>query len=147
MIRQGSIDDFEIIKRIEKRVFGRFSYLDDEIREMIMNSIVLLYDEKGYISFFFEDCSCHVESIAVMPREKGKGIGSVLMREMENICIKYGKKRVVLEVREKNFRAIKFYESLGYRRIKVLENYYLIPYKGSRNAYFMEKCLGPEPCN
>ncbi|PMP74193.1 MAG: hypothetical protein C0180_04780 [Aciduliprofundum sp.] len=141
MIREGTIKDFDIIKRIEKRLFGRFSYMDEEIREMLNSSITLIFDDKGYISFFFEDDSCHVESIGVLPGEKGKGIGRALMESMEKICRESGKKKVVLEVREKNFRAIAFYEKLGYRRVRLIENYYIIKYRGSRNAYLMEKYL------
>lgn len=147
MIRQGGMQDFSLIRRIERRVFGRFAYMDNEILEMIEKSIILLYDEKGYISFFYQDDSCHIESIAVLPGEKGKGIGTTLMRSMEEMCRKYGKRSVVLEVREKNQRAIKFYENLGYRKMGIIENYYMMSYRGSRNAYIMEKILRPEPCD
>ncbi len=145
LIRQGTIKDFEIIKKIEKRVFRKFAYMDAEIKEMVENSIILLYDEYAYIAFFFEGNACHVESIAVLPEKKGKGIGKILMKEMESICKTRGAVRVVLEVREKNYSAIKFYESLGYRKSRIIENYYIIPYRGSRNAFFMEKELKPLP--
>ncbi|MEL9999177.1 MAG: GNAT family N-acetyltransferase [Thermoplasmata archaeon] len=147
MIRRGNIEDFDIVKKIEKKTFGKFAYLEDEIKEMIRSSYILLYNESAYIAFFFEGNSCHVESIAVLPNQKKKGIGSTLMKEMEKISKENGINRVILEVREKNYGAIKFYESIGYKKIGLIENYYIIPYRGSRNAFLMEKILDPLPSN
>ena len=50
-------------------------------------------------------------------------------------------KIVVLEVREKNENAKNFYLNRGYKIIDFMEDYYLLEFNGSRNAYRMEKYL------
>lgn len=151
MIRQGSIDDFKIIRRIERSSFSRFAYSDDEIDYMLRTANTLVFENgepEGYLAYYMNEDECHIESIAVMPRYKRKGIGTLLMQEMENICKRNGKRRIVLEVRERNRRAINFYKKLGFVEHSILENYYMLSYRGSRNALFMVKeiCSGPEPC-
>ncbi len=150
MIRTGDINDFSIIKNIEKRVFYELAYSDDEIIFMLTreNSYSFIFEDpepSGYVTFFIEDDAAHIESIAVLPSKKGKGIGKALMKAVEEFSIKKKLKRIVLEVRVRNRRAIEFYKSLGFEIKYRIENYYTIPYRGSRDAYFMEKLLGPEP--
>jgi len=150
MIREGSIDDFRIIKKIERSSFNKFAYSDDEIEYMLKTSRTLIFEEKepkAYLSFYVEQDECHLESIAVVPKYKRSGLGTILMSKMEDICKMEGKKRIVLEVRERNRRAINFYKKLGFKEFRLLENYYILSYRGSRNAIFMVKelCSGPVP--
>ncbi len=150
MIRFGGINDFQIIKRIEKRTFYKLAYNDDEIMFMLTreNSYSFIYENHepyGYVTFFIEDDTAHIESIAVLPSKKGKGIGKALMRAVEEFSLNKGLKKIVLEVRKKNRRAIEFYKGLGFKIKDLINDYYTIPYRGSRDAYFMEKILGPDP--
>lgn len=151
MIRQGSIGDFKIIRKIEKSSFRRFAYSDDEIDYMFRTTSTLIFEDgepEGYLAYYMDGDECHIESIAVMPRYKRKGIGTLLMQEMENICKKNGKRMIVLEVRERNRSAINFYKKLGFVEHSILKDYYMLSYRGSRNALLMVKeiCSGPEPC-
>ncbi len=148
MIRYGTINDFKIIKKIEKSAFYKFAYGDDEIMYMLLTAQTLIYENdepEGYLSYYQDADECHIESIAVIPKFKRKGIGSILMKELEKLCVSGNMKRIVLEVREKNTRAIKFYKKLGYEEIKILNDYYTMSYRGSKNAIFMAKNLCPEP--
>ena len=45
-------------------------------------------------------------------------------------------KKLNLEVRENNINAIKFYEKLGFVKVRTIKNYY-----GNENAFFMIKVL------
>lgn len=80
----------------------------------------------------------HVVSIAVLEEHRGKGIGEALMRAgMESMRDKYDAKEVYLEVRVSNQPAIKLYEKLGFRIVKVLEGYY----SDGEDAYLMAREL------
>ncbi|MGC8663863.1 MAG: ribosomal protein S18-alanine N-acetyltransferase [Thermoplasmata archaeon] len=144
MIRQGSIDDFEIIKKIEKLAFNKFAYSDSEIEYMLLTAHTMIYENdepEGYLSYYIESNECHVESIATVPKYKRKGVGSVLMRELEKVCVSNNKKRIVLEVRLKNKGAINFYRKHGFKELQILKDYYMLSYRGSRDAILMVKDL------
>lgn len=80
----------------------------------------------------------HVVSIAVLPDYRRKGIGRKLMLEsMDRLKIHYGVEEVYLEVRISNTPAIRLYEGLGFKKIKVLKHYYL----DGEDAYLMARGL------
>jgi len=76
----------------------------------------------------------HVVSIAVLEGFRRMGIGEELMKKgMESMKNDYGAKEVYLEVRVSNEPAIRLYEKLGFKKIKVIEGYY----SDGENAYVM----------
>lgn len=80
----------------------------------------------------------HIVSIAVLPEYRRMGIGSTLLeRAMEALRETYGCKEVYLEVRVSNVPAISLYYKYGYRKVKVLESYYL----DGEDAYLMAREL------
>ena len=56
-----------------------------------------------------------VYSVAVGPRHRRKGIGADLMYRVETELRAVGCGKLDLQVREGNDRAVRFYESLGYK--------------------------------
>jgi ribosomal-protein-alanine N-acetyltransferase len=80
----------------------------------------------------------HVVSIAVLEEHRRKGIGEALMKTgMEAMKNVYDAKEVYLEVRVSNTPAIRLYEKLGFKIVKVLEGYY----SDGENAYLMAREL------
>ncbi len=80
----------------------------------------------------------HIISIAVLPEYRRKGIGTALMKAaMRSLKEVYGCKEVYLEVRVSNTPAIKLYEKLGFRKVKVIPMYYL----DGEDAYLMARPL------
>lgn len=79
----------------------------------------------------------HVVSIAVLPEHRRQGIGTNLLLNAENALKDYGAKEVILEVRVSNIPAIKMYEKIGYKKVKVLKSYY----SDGEDAYLMAKKL------
>jgi ribosomal-protein-alanine N-acetyltransferase len=76
----------------------------------------------------------HVVSIAVLEGYRRKGIGESLMKKgMDSMRDDYGAKEVYLEVRVSNEPAIRLYEKLGFKKVKVIEGYY----SDGENAYLM----------
>jgi ribosomal-protein-alanine N-acetyltransferase len=80
----------------------------------------------------------HVVSIAVLPEYRRRGIATALMlRAMDSMKNKYGAAEVYLEVRVSNEPAIRLYEKLGFKKVKVLRGYYL----DGEDAYLMAREL------
>ncbi len=65
-----------------------------------------------------------IYSIAVNPKERGKGIGEKLIAEAETLAAEAGRIIMRLEVREDNRSAINLYERLGYRQFGTYRDYY-----------------------
>ncbi len=80
----------------------------------------------------------HVVSIAVLPEFRRRGIATALMlKAMEIMKEKYGVGEVYLEVRVSNEPAIRLYEKLNFKKVKVLRGYYL----DGEDAYLMAREL------
>ena len=74
-----------------------------------------------------------IVDIIVQKEYRNQGIGSSLI----NYSIKENKlKKLNLEVKESNINAIRFYESLNFKKIRTIKKYY-----GNENAYFMIKMI------
>lgn len=78
----------------------------------------------------------HIISIAVHPLYRRIGVGTELMRAVEERLRKQGIKKIYLEVRVSNRPAINLYKKLGYRIERVIPRYY-----GDEDAYLMVKTL------
>jgi len=101
----------------------------------------------GYImcriekSFFGWSTKGHVISIAVMPEHRRMGIATSLMKEaMARMANRYGASECYLEVRVSNTPAISLYEKLGFRKDRIVPNYYL----DGEDAYIMKKPLSSD---
>ena len=79
---------------------------------------------------------CHLQNIAVIEELRGKGIGKFML----NILFKRAKlsdlDTVLLEVRESNEIARKFYRDNGFKELSVRKNYYKAE-NGRENAVIM----------
>ena len=80
----------------------------------------------------------HIVSVAVLEAYRRRGIGRRLMEHaLRALKEVYDCKEVYLEVRVSNIPAIKLYEKLGFRKVRVIPMYYL----DGEDAYLMAKPL------
>ncbi|BCU69205.1 GNAT family N-acetyltransferase [Stygiolobus caldivivus] len=79
----------------------------------------------------------HVVSIAVRKSERKRGVGSLLLRELETRFKGKGCSHSYLEVNYKNEDGIIFYKKLGYIVVKLQVNYY----GRGQHAFIMVKDL------
>ncbi len=79
----------------------------------------------------------HISGIAVDREYRGMGIGSKLIKAVEEYFRRDAFDRVTLEVRISNRTAIDFYEWHGYRKIYVVRGYYA----DGEDAFIYEKKL------
>jgi ribosomal-protein-alanine N-acetyltransferase len=78
----------------------------------------------------------HVLNIAVRSEYQGKGVGTMLLDEVEKRFKENGVDIAYLEVRESNQKAQKIYRHRGYQYVRTAENYY-----GNEDGYIMTKRL------
>ena len=68
----------------------------------------------GRAHFISED-EAQIRSISVEPEWEGKGIGSIVLKELEKIVSEKGAKRIIIHARN---NAIEFYKKNGYREVE-----------------------------
>jgi ribosomal-protein-alanine acetyltransferase len=78
----------------------------------------------------------HIITINVTPKCRRKKIATRLLCEIETLLKQKGIGECRLEVREDNHPAIKLYQTLGYKTMGKLENYY-----GKKHGVYLKKTL------
>ena len=94
----------------------------------IMNQRLMMYERYNLINFSHFSFNCNKCSLNNFKNSKGK----IKMK----LFIIYVRNTITLEVNVNNFSAIKFYEKLGFVKVRTIKNYY-----GNENAFFMIKVL------
>ena len=139
-LREAVISDANIIYRLNKSSLPIY-YAVDELKSFINSSkhIVVIIEERktpiGYIIGNLEKYKSftsrriflkgHIMSFVVKKEYRGYGYGSLLLREIEGLFIKrFNISAMSLYVQTINNKAICFYERLGYKKYKLLKNYY-----------------------
>jgi len=64
---------------------------------------------------FISDDEAQIRSISVEPEWEGKGIGSIVLKELEKIVTEKGAKRIIIHARN---NAIEFYQKNGYKTVE-----------------------------
>lgn len=141
-------DDLKKLVRLEERSFTVGPYSIDMLRYALSESGDMAFkieDGDRIIAYIMacrvSDNSLDIESVAVDPEYRGRGLAKALFKHIEDIAKQRGYERIELEVREHNLEAIGLYEKLGFKKTEFLKNYYMEKLNGSRNAYRMEKSL------
>ena len=78
----------------------------------------------GFIIFSPISPEAHILSISVRNEMQSKGIGTLLLNSMLNQCKVMNYKKLFLEVRVSNVKAINFYEKFGFSKDAIRNNYY-----------------------
>ena len=99
------------------------------ISEIGNTNIIKFTNNPVTISFDEAD----IVDIIIQKEFRNQGLGSSLINYA--LCTN-NLKKLNLEVRENNINAIKFYEKLGFVKVRTIKNYY-----GNENAFFMIKVL------
>jgi GNAT superfamily N-acetyltransferase len=59
-----------------------------------------------------------ISRVRVRKTERGKGLGTLLLRHMEEYCFKKGYKKILVDTENHMVAAVKLYEGHNYRRIR-----------------------------
>ncbi len=94
----------------------------EEISASYDDYLYLIIKEKGQIlgsaRARIAGKTCHIENVIVHPAHQGEGLGTLLMQALEHEFPDM--ERFELFTGKKSFKALKFYEKLGYRTFKEL---------------------------
>jgi ribosomal-protein-alanine N-acetyltransferase len=146
-VQDASVKCLERLYEIEKECFVEEAFTKRQISLLLTdyNSISLMAKEEGKIVGFIVGTiypdgklvNGHILTIDVLPSHRRKGIGQMLLQEMEKIFVQKGVEACLLEVREGNAAALSLYHKLGYEEIGRLENYY-----GKEHGIYLKKTMG-----
>lgn len=92
---------------------------------------------RGFALMQFGDRSAHLNLLGVVPEWRRFGVGTALLRWLEESAVVAGIPMIRLEVRRSNQPAQRFYRRLGYAAVAMLPNYY----KGREHAVRMTRDL------
>ncbi len=84
----------------------------------------------------YDENSMEVKRMWVEPSHRGKGIASMMLKELESWTRELGFPKCILETGNKQFEAIELYKKNKYT---IIENYG--PYKEAENSICFEKSL------
>lgn len=145
-VEDGSVKHLDRMCEIEKECFTEEAFTKKQIALLLTdyNSISLVAKENGEIVGFIvgmiyldrKTVNGHILTIDVSRSHRRKGIGQMLLQEIENIFAQKGVQTCLLEVKEDNVIAISLYHKLGYIEVGRLENYY-----GNANGIYLKKVL------
>jgi len=145
-VEDASVKYLDRLYEIETECFGEEAFTKKQIAQLLTdyNSISLIARENGEIVGFVvgmiypdrKAINGHILTIDVSRSHRRKGIGKMLLQEMESIFSQKGVQSCLLEVREDNVAAISLYRKLEYKEIARLENYY-----GNTNGIYLKKIL------
>lgn len=150
VIRKITSGDLDRIIEMERKCFNKYvaytprqlkylitmansNCLAETIQETLRGFIIVLY-KKGTVV-------AGIETLNVDPIFQGNGIGKKLIEAAEEAMYPNGVNKIRLEVSVGNVSAVKLYEISGFRKIKMLKNYYHYKQYGSYDAYRMIKEL------
>lgn len=130
-LREHRPEDLEAFYLLDQECFEPdVAYTRGQLRAFLSrdNAIGLVAEEAGELAGFaighLSGARGHVVTIDVSSRNRRRGVGGDLLRELVRRLEEAGATRVRLEVDLRNTGAIRFYESLGFRETRRLRGYY-----------------------
>jgi ribosomal-protein-alanine N-acetyltransferase len=146
VIEDALVKHLDRLCEIEAECFRDEAFTKGQILQLLKeyNCVNLIAREDGIIAGFVigmmyvdrKAMYAHILTIDVSPAYRRRGIGRMLLLEIERIFKEKGVKASHLEVREDNVAAINLYRKLGYEKIGKLMNYY-----GKANGIYFKKVL------
>lgn len=150
-IREIRDMDVPEIQKLEQKIFPD-PWSENGLRESLrLEYTVLLgaWDEGilcGYVIFYSSFDEGEIARIAVSEAYRRQGIAGRLLLELENFCREKKILKMMLDVRESNKGAIRFYKKHGFTEDGIRKNYYPTDMNGNtrhpEDAILMSRELG-----
>lgn len=144
-----SLEDVPALLFLEKSCFGTEGFSDAQLRQMITARYGLalgIWEEEVLVGAALLEVlvpESELHSLAVLPAQRRRGLGSVLVKSAITEARKLGANEMFLEVRSSNQAAIALYEREGFTALSVRRGYYSHP---REDALVMRKRLAsPSP--
>lgn len=132
-----SREDLETIYEIELECFGGdaypkylFEYMLEKKYTVFLKAVV---DNviAGFILATYQSRECTILTINVRKAYRNMGVGSILLKTLENEIVKKNVEKILLQVEVSNRVAVEFYLKRGYMISRLIKNYYGL----GRDAY------------
>ena len=150
-IRRLSEEDVSRIHELEVCAFPD-PWSENSIRESLLQNHTILLGAWlegilcGYVIFYFSFEEGEIARIAVEPSARRRGVAGRLLSELESICGQKDIYKIMLDVRESNKTAVRFYKSRGFEEDGIRKNFYTGTVNGytnqSEDAILMSRELG-----
>lgn len=113
--------------------------LASELHNRFAKFFVATYNNQviGYLSCWMVEETVDIINVVIDKNYQHQGFGQALFSEMEKVAKINNCTEIMLEVKENNNQAIKFYQHQGYEQISVRKNYY----QDQTNALIMKKVI------
>lgn len=144
-VRKLRASDLDRILEIEHASFGKDAY-DRNLFAAFLDKCgdLFLVAERGWgVCGYMVTCiggrprGAELVSVAVDPKERGKGAASALIESTVRRLRLRGVTRLRLMVRVTNRKAVAFYGKYGFRKLRIVRGYY----EGKGDAWLMAKVL------
>ena len=128
LLRAMAVNDLDQIIVLEHQLFSSPWSKEDYLYELSSNPYAKYYvleDDKiiGYVGMWITYETAQITTIGIAKERQGQGLSKLLMNKVD------GETRdceaITLEVRVSNTRAIRLYESYGFRKEAIRKDYYL----------------------
>lgn len=132
--------DMPRVLMIEEACFEFFWDEDEFMRYLRQRNCIGMVAERddeivGFMIYELHKNRLHLLSLAVAPAFHRSGVGRAMCEKMIGKLSHDRRNRIMLEVRETNLDAQKFFKAMGFRAISVLRDFY----EGSpEDAYLMQ---------
>jgi ribosomal-protein-alanine N-acetyltransferase len=146
VIEDALIRHLDRLCEIETECFRGEAFTKEQISQLLKeyNCVSLIARVGGIIVGFVigmtyidrKALHAHILTIDVSPAYRRRGIGQLLLQEIERIFKEKGVKASHLEVREDNVAAINLYRKMGYEDVGKLRSYY-----GNADGVYFRKAL------
>lgn len=132
MIRKMTIEDIHTVVDLEMTVFGHTLGYDMIYNEVTNHPFAHYFVHEnegeiiGYVGLWINDDIGQIVNFLVKPSHQNQGLGKLWMRFVMDYFKQHQVHIISLEVRETNEKAIRLYESFGfkksYKRLKYYDN-------------------------
>lgn len=144
IVRKMIESDLEAIASMESAVFSD-AWTAKSIEDTYNQSQAFIVTAEsegkiaGYCIVYFVLDEGEIARIAVDGLCRRQGVGRKLLEQVEKICGEKNIIRLMLDVRESNDSARKFYQSFGFEEDGIRKNFYDMP---KEDAILMSKMIG-----
>lgn len=128
-ISEMTLSDFNDIKDILTTEFDDFwnkKILEEELKNPSSKYLVAKQGTEivGFAGLRVIIDEAEIMNIVIKKSFRNQGIGSLILKNLINICIELNLNLITLEVNEENSNAIYLYEKFGFKKVSIRKNYY-----------------------
>ncbi|WP_196138442.1 ribosomal protein S18-alanine N-acetyltransferase [Aliikangiella sp. G2MR2-5] len=143
IVRSVRPADLPAIWKIEKESHP-FPWSEKALKDSMNGQIFNCLEKQGNIIGFYILAQVldelEILNIAVSPSLQGKGLGTLLMKDIRSLATRREVNTIFLEVRSSNLKAISLYKRAGFESIGIRKQYYRSD-NGREDAIMMKLLL------